>query len=164
MIHPELAELELSECEGLTDFGFLTTAPNLTELHLHACEIGRIPEGIPWTSRAVATVPGACLPATMLTKQGSSFRFRLRSRFHTPEIFGLSSLRTLRLSRNGLKAVPDAIGNLACLQELNLENNALSSLPIAALSQIATLRALLLYGNEDLNGTVASPLLRTVVH
>ncbi|KAM3337619.1 disease resistance protein Roq1 [Capsicum galapagoense] len=162
-----LYDLNLNGCEDLVSLpNSLCNLMNLQYLHLDGCKkLEKLPENIGNLQELGildATETAISQPPTSITKLGKLTDLRFSrshvlqhvlhsSSFILPELSGLSSLTDLQLSNlNILGGLPEELGSLLFLDELNLSGSNISCLP-KSIKQLLHLQCLDLQFCQNLN-------------
>ncbi|PHU01466.1 hypothetical protein BC332_31253 [Capsicum chinense] len=162
-----LYNLNLNGCEDLVSLpNSLCNLMNLQYLHLDGCKkLEKLPENIGNLQELGildATETAISQPPTSITKLGKLTDLRFSrshvlqhvlhsSSFILPELSGLSSLTDLHLSNlNILGGLPEELGSLLFLDELNLSGSNISCLP-KSIKQLLHLQCLDLQFCQNLN-------------
>ncbi|GJY66110.1 NB-ARC domains-containing protein, partial [Tanacetum coccineum] len=114
---------------------------SLTELHIDRTSITELPLFGQQESIRSRWCTSITAPFVLLSKQ----QYPQRS----VSLAGFHMLKSLNFSYCNLEQVPDAIGGLSCLWDLNLEGNNFTSLP-GSLSQLSHLQTLVVNGCKKL--------------
>ncbi|KAM3322642.1 hypothetical protein P3S67_003793 [Capsicum chacoense] len=162
-----LFHLNLNGCEDLVSLpNSVCNLMNLEYLHLRGCKkLEKLPENIGNLQELGildATETAISQPPTSITKLGKLRDLRFSrshvlqhvlhsSSFILPELSGLSSLTALQLSNlNILGGLPEELGSLLFLNELNLSGSKISCLP-KSIKQLLHLQCLDLQFCQNLN-------------